>query len=192
MLLTIIKQLNWVDIFVIILLIRTCYIATKNGFPAEFFKALGTALAVYLSAHYYIVLSNLLSKRIGQEKLPLEFLDFLCFFFLAILGYLALVLLREAFCRFIKIEAVPGLNKWGALLLGGARSVLLSSLIIVMLFISSIDYLKESVSSSYLGKRLFKITPAVYSRIWFGLTSKFMDKEKFNPAVSDLEKNLKP
>ncbi len=52
MLLNIIKQLNWVDIFVLIVLLRTAYISRKAGLPREFFKLLGTVLAIYLSLHF--------------------------------------------------------------------------------------------------------------------------------------------
>ena len=56
MIVEIIKQFNWVDIFVIILSVRVLYIAVKNGLPVELFKLLGTIAAIYLSLHYYTIL----------------------------------------------------------------------------------------------------------------------------------------
>lgn len=192
MVLDILKQFNWLDIFVVILLFRICYISLRNGLAAEFFKLLGTLTALYLALHYYTVLSDWINQRqfILKEKMPLEFLDFLLFVLLTVLGYVIFVILREAFSRFIKMEAKARLNKWGGLVLGIARGFLLSSLIIFMLVISSISYFKDSVISSYSGRRLFKVAPATYTRLWNSLLSKFMSKEKFNPTVLEVQDNL--
>jgi len=189
--LQVIRQFNWVDIFVIILLFRICYIAIKNGLVSELFKLSGTILAVYLSLHYYTFLSDIVRQRFITQKLSLEFLDFLCFVFLAVLGYLALVILRQVFSYFIKMEALPLLNKWGGLILGISRGFLLSSLVIFVLFISSITYLKNSVIDSYFGRRLFKIAPTTYGKVWFGFASKFIPQEKYNSTIQEVEQGLK-
>lgn len=192
MLLNIIKQFNWVDIFVIILLLRICYIAVKKGFTFESFKFLGTILAVYLALHYYTVLSDWFRGRLPatEERMPLEFLDFLFFVLLALLGYGIFFLLREALSRFIKMEAVPRLNKWGGLVLGAGRGILLASLVVYVLIISSIDYFKESAQQSYLGSRLFQVAPSTYTAIWNNLMSKFMTKEKFNKTILEVQAGL--
>lgn len=193
MLLGIIRQFNWVDIFVLILLLRICYIAVKNGFPVEFFKLCGTVFAVYLALHYYTSLSDIIRQRMFGPKMPLQFLDFLCFLFLSIAGYLIFVLLRQVFCRFIKMEAAPKLNKWGGLILGACRGVLLSSLVIFAFIISHVAYFKNSAYGSYSGRRLFKVAPAAYAKIWESFASKFMAREKFNEVVAEVEADfIKP
>ena len=190
MLLNILRQFNWVDIFVIIILIRTCYIATKNGFAVELFKISGTILAIYLSFHYYSNLADVIKQRFIGEKIPLEFLDFLCFGFLAILGYIILVLFRQTFSRFIKMEAVPQLDKWGGFFIGLIRGILLSSLVIFALLISSFAYFRNSANDAYLGGRIFKIAPATYGKIWFSFASKFMPQEKFNLTIQEVGQDL--
>lgn len=192
MVLDILRQLNWIDIFVIILLFRICYVSLNNDIPTEFFKLLGTVTAIYLSLHYYTALSDWMTKRffIPKHKMPLEFLDFLSLVILTISGYLIFVLLREAFYRFFKIEAGDRLNKWGGLALGIVRGILLSSLIIFVLVISSITYFKNSVINSYSGLRLFKLAPQAYTRVWNGFMSKIMTKEKLNDAVLEVEEVL--
>lgn len=190
MLLDIIKQFNWVDIIVVIILFRICYIAVKSGLPVELFKILGTLLAIYLSLHYYTMLSDFFRNRIAVKSLPLEFLDFLSFTVLAILGYLIFVSLRVLFHRLIKMEATPQFNKWGGLILGVGRGILLGGLIIFMLIISSVSYLKNSVKDSYSGKRLFKVAPATYSALWDNLMSKFATQEKFNSTILEVQKYI--
>jgi len=159
--------------------------------PVEIFKLLGAIAAAYLSLHYYTVLSDSLRKGLNLKFIPLEFLDFLIFVVLALVGYCTFVILRELFGRLIKMEAAPNLAKWGGLFLGICRGFLLTGLLTFILFISSVSYLKESVITSYAGKRLLNFAPAVYSGIWQGVGSKFMPGEKFNQTVLEVQENLK-
>lgn len=192
MILNIIRQFNWVDIFVIILLFRICYIAIKSGFVVELFKSLGTVLAIYLSLHYYTALADLVTRYLSiKESMPLEFLDFIAFIILVIIGYFIFVILRQVFSQLIKTEAAPNLNRWGGLALGIVRGILFSGLIIFILVISCVGYFKGSAQSSYLGKRLFKVAPTTYTKLWNGIASKFMTKEKFNQTILEVQENLK-
>ncbi|MCX5706293.1 MAG: CvpA family protein [Candidatus Omnitrophica bacterium] len=191
MLTDILKQFKWLDIFILILVVRVCYVSIKTGFPVEIFKFLGTLSAIYASLHYYTLTSDFIRQRLPLEaKMPLEFLDFVMFLLLAAAAYFIFFLLRTTFYRLIKIEAVSTLNKWGGLVLGIARSVLLAGLVIFLLSISSVDYLKNSVKHSYLGVRFFKVAPATYSWLWNSLISKFSSGEKFNKTVLDTEKGF--
>jgi uncharacterized membrane protein required for colicin V production len=192
--LEIIKKLNWVDLFVIILLFRIGYVAIKSGFSVELFKLLGTTAAIYMSLHYYTAFSDWIAKSshipISKESMPLEFMDFISFLILAIAGYIIFVGLRIGLYRFIKMEAVPVLNKWGGLVLGILRGFLLAGLIIFMLAISTLTYLRNSAIKSYLGKGLFKVAPATYSWLWGNITSKFMTNEKFNKTILEVSEGL--
>ena len=188
MLLDIIKKLNWVDVFVIIILIRIGYVAFKTGFTIELFKLLGTIFAIYISLHYFTVVSDTLIRRgATTEKIPLQFTDFVSFSVLVIAGYLIFVALRSVFYRFIKMEAAPNLQKWGGLVLGMFRAFLCAGLIMFMLTICSFEYFKNSVKESYTGKNFFKIAPATYSWIWNNVSSKFMNNEKFNNTILEIQ-----
>jgi uncharacterized membrane protein required for colicin V production len=186
MALNILKQLNWVDIIFVIVLIRICYVATKSGFLAEFFKILGTIFAAYLSLHYCTGLTDYIKNFPPFKVVSVEFLDLIAYIILATFGYLVFVVLRIATLHFIKMEAVPKLDKWGAFILGLCRGVLLNSLIIFALITSTISYLKKSAFDSYSGESVFKIAPAVYRSIWEGFASKFMTKEKLNQSVLEV------
>lgn len=193
MFLSALKQFNWVDIFVVIIILRIGYVALRNGFSLELFKLLGTVLAIYLSLHYYLVFSDNIAGRLSiDNNIAREYLTFLFFIFLAVAGYAIFVILRKVFYRFIQLEAVANLNKWGGLFLGLCRAVLALSLLVCLLVTSPIAYLKNSVASSYSGKYLSKAAPAVYSALWNGIACKFMLNEKFNQAVLEIPGNFTP
>jgi len=191
MILEAIKQFKWVDVFILILLFRVCYIAIKTGFSVEIFKLFGTICAIYLSLHYYIVVSDFLIDRFPLQLIPVEFLDFLCFSILATIGYLVFVAIRMSFFHLIKMEAVSLLNKWGGLIISVLRGVMLMSLIVYALAISSITYLRDSVDNAYLGKIILKVAPGIYSGIWNGFSSKFLQQEKFNINVTETAEGFK-
>lgn len=191
MLLELFRQFNWVDIFVIILLVRIGYVSFKTGFTIELFKLLGTICAIYLGMHYFTYISDaLFRKGAGLDKTPLEFSDFLAFFVLALAGYAVFVLLRSVFYRFIKMEAAPNLQKWGGLGLGMFRAFLCAGLAIFMLVISSFSYLKNSVAESYSGKNFFNIAPSTYSWLWNNVGSRFISGEKFNKAILEIQRDF--
>ncbi|MGA2775556.1 MAG: CvpA family protein [Candidatus Omnitrophota bacterium] len=181
--LDILLQLNWVDIVIVILVVRVCYISVKSGFIVEIFKLSGTICAIYLSLHYYMVLGVRLQGNSYASAVPANYFDFLCFFALTLLGYFLFFLLRSVLYRFMELKAVPALSKWGGFITGLCRSVFLTGLIIFAFSISTVSYLKDSGNKSYIGSRLSKVAPATYSWIWNNLTSKFIPQEKFNNTV---------
>jgi uncharacterized membrane protein required for colicin V production len=182
-LLNILKQLNWLDILVLILILRILYVSAKSGFPAEFFKFIGTLTAIYLPLHYYLIFSASLRQRFFGTKPGPEFLNFAVFLALAIAGWLGFALLRNIFCRLIKIEAVSSLNRWGGFILGAVRAVLLCGLIVFTLVVSGNAYLKNSAKVSYCGKRLSGVPVSAYSWLWNSIMTKFCAGEKFNKDV---------
>lgn len=191
MLLNTLKQFNWLDIFVLIMIFRICYIAVKSGFTTELFKFLGTITAIYLGMHYAVLISDYIRKQMPvTDKVSLQFIDCVVFLLLVILGYLLFVLVRNVSKNFIKIEAVSALNKWGGLILGGFRSILLVSLISFTLAIPGIPYFKNSVQHSYLGSRLVFVSSDVYLWVWSSIFSKFIPNEKEGEIVINIKKEL--
>lgn len=184
-------KLKWFDFFIIILLIRTCYIAIKCGIIIEIFKTLGTILAIFLSLHFYTFVSESLNSRFSISIIPLEFLDFLVFVLLAICGYFAFLILRMTFLRLVKTEAISLFNKWGGLTLGILRGILLIGLVTYALVISSVVYLKTSVNNSYFGKTAISIAPSVYRGLWTAIVSKFSAKDSYNQYVDETKDSLK-
>lgn len=191
MVLDYIKQLNWIDIIVVILLIRIVYIAVKTGFTIEVFKLLGTVCAIYLACHYYLRVGIFLNSYFSLKGVGWgNFLNFIVFFALAYLGYLAFVIIRLVCTILIKMEAVSLLNRWGALILGIVRWGLFSSLLLFLVVISHNGYLKNSLSNSLASTLFVKLTPKVYQTVWTGLISRFANEEAFNKAVFAVGSNL--
>lgn len=179
----ILKQFNWLDFFVLILLFRIGYVSVKNGLPLELFKLTGVTLSAYFSLHYYIVLSEWAGSFGILGKMPGDILSFILFVILAIAPYLAFVFLRRLFLRLINIEAETRLDRWGGLILGLIRGILVASLVIYICAISPLIYFYNSAKSSFTSRYLVRIAPVTYTLLWEGIVSKFRPDENFNKRV---------
>jgi len=191
MVLNMLTQFNWVDIVIIVLFVRLGFEAIKMGIAVEAFKLLGSLLAVYLAFHYFTSLADFIAKALSLETVPIEFIDFFCFNILWSLGYGISILFRLLFSHFVKIETISPLNRWGALALGMVRAFFVVSMTSFMLSMSSVSYLKDSVSNSFLGSNAVEFAPGVYRACWNGLFSKLMPEEKFNNTVDEILNSVK-
>lgn len=190
MFIDIFQQLNFLDLLILILLFRICYIAIRTGLAIEFFKLSGVVFAIYIASHYYVSIADMIRERYLHQAVPLEFADFLVFCLLALLAYLFFVLLRITFYRFMKMEAAPNLNKYGGLILGLARGYFSVGLLVYLLMISSVSYLNDSVKHSYLGTRFSSVSAQTYNWIWDSVFSKFFPQEKSNVVVNEVRDNF--
>ncbi|MDI6758970.1 MAG: CvpA family protein [Candidatus Omnitrophota bacterium] len=192
MLLEILHKLNWVDLVLIVIFLRAIWIGARTDLPIELFKFLGTVSATYLSLHYFTIFSDSLKHILSFviKAAPIELIDFISFVILVIIGYLIFAALRILFYRFLKMEAVPALSRWGGFILSIARGILLASLIVFMLVISSISYFKNSCARSYSGKTLFNVAPQAYNWLWNNIASKFLSDEKYNNAILEVQKDF--
>ena len=186
MVLEILAKFNFLDFIILIVLFRTCYTAVKMGLAIEIFKFLGVIFSTYIELHYYTILSNFIQKRFLPVEMPLEFIDFIIFILLFILGYLCFVGLRSIFSRFIQLDTIPKINQFLGLILGIGRGILIISLLSFALTISSVTYLSSSVKHSYLGSQVFVILPQTYGWLWNNIFSKFSAREKLNPTVAEV------
>jgi len=190
MLYNIITKINWVDIFVVIVLLRVSYVSVNTGLPAEIFKLLGTISAIYLSLHYYASLQDFVVNLAGFKSIPLGLYTLVTVAILSFSGYAVFSVLRNFFLRLLNFENVSALFKLLGLGIGALRGILLSSLLIFMMVISGYDYFKTSVKDSYSGKFIFKIAPATYTFLWNGVSSRFMTGEKYNKNIPEIRKDL--
>lgn len=185
---SVIRQFNWIDIFVIILSLRILYISFKNGMKFEFFKVLGALAALYFSLHYYTSLSAFFNERISNRQTPSSFFDTLAFLLLICAGYAVFFLLRVIVGKFVKTELNVRLDKWGGLALGLGRALITVSVFLCLFLATSGGYFKKSIHSSFSGTFMAEIGPATYSYFWNGIVAKLQKDGNMNPAVDGLTK----
>lgn len=177
-----IKKINWVDLFILIVFIRTLYIGLKRGFIVEFFKLLGLLFAVVIAFHYYTRIADFLNSK---SPLPIDLADFVSLALLSCAVVLIFKFMRDAFLFLVKAEMNPTLDKWLGFILSAFRSFVLSSFIIVLFISSGITYLQASTRESLSQSYLLNVSPRLYSSCFENLIVKFFPAEQINPTIFD-------
>lgn len=160
----IIEKINWVDILVIILMIRMSYVAFTGGLSHEIFPLIGSVISITFTLHYYTRIGNLISGKL--INIPLDLSNFLGFLILVIIIGLILKILKALLDLIIKVEWHPLLERFGGLVIGIFRASIITSLILILLALAPLPYLQRSIrEKSLTGMYFLKIGPEIYTRV---------------------------
>lgn len=150
-------ETNWVDIIVVIFLIRGSYIGLSRGFSVELFKFLGAIATAVLSLLYY---DNLAAWLASRSFLSLQVANFISCLILIFSLLIIFRLVRILLFRVLHLELFGNLEKWGGIALGLARSIIFVSLFIYALTFLPSTYLKQSIEERSLsGPYVKEIAP---------------------------------
>ncbi len=179
----IIKSLNWIDIAVGLIIIRTIYSGIKTGVVTEIFKLLGSAFSVFAVLHYYSQWGEFLYEKI---HLPLAAAQFVSFLLLWAAVMLIAKFVREGFLVLLRMEAHSLFDRWGGLVLSLSRGLLVASLFLLLLNVLEMDYLKKNLEKSLTAPRLALLAPKTYEFLFSGLVVKFFPNEEINSKALHL------
>lgn len=162
----ILRQINWVDVFVLILLVRGTYIGLRRGFLNEIFRIFGIILALFVSIRYYTKIAQFLTRQAFFSELSLPFNEGLSFICLS-LSVLLIFELGRVIARFgMRLEASGSLERIGGLVCGFVRGGILASLVLFALNLFPSEYLRKSIKEDSLsGSYVIEVGPTVYDTI---------------------------
>lgn len=174
--------LNWADFLIIGIILRMCFIGLRTGIAIELCKVLSLWFATVITFHLYTTpLSDMLNAKL--PALPLLASDVFVFAVLVTLITILGRIIRESFFLLIKIETHNTLDRWCGLLSGCLRGFWISSFLLFVMTISTIQYLETSAKSSLFGHKLLYWAPTIYKGSYEGLISKFFPASKLNEEV---------
>lgn len=152
-------ETNWVDIIVVIFVIRGAYIGLTRGFSIELFKFLGTIGAAVLSLLYYERLGTWLSAHTNLSPVVANSLSFVVLISLLLFIF---TIVRTLSFKVLHVELIAGWESWAGFILGIIRSLILVSLFLHLLLFIPVEYIKESVEkTSFSGPYLERVAPKV-------------------------------
>ncbi|MDD5292117.1 MAG: CvpA family protein [Candidatus Omnitrophica bacterium] len=177
-----ISQFNWVDILVIILTIRMCYIGLKRGLGIEVFKFISLCFCSFVAFHFFYSLGEFINSKI--PILPLE--STLIFTYLVLIFIITIIftIIRDGFLMVIRTEGDSPTSKYLGITLGFIRGLLISGFVIFALLISNIRYFELSCRSSFLGPKIVNMTTKTYEFAFYGIVSKIFPDQNFNQEVT--------
>lgn len=157
----ILKNLNWVDILIVILLIKSAYTGARTGFTAEIFKLIGTIIGIILGLHYFNRLSYVITGYINIPTWIAQIFILLTIIIIVrVIFKYGIVLLLKV----LNIQFVLGLERIGGIVIGFGRAILLSGLILIAVTFLPIKYINISIyEESTLAPYFIKTVQVVYS-----------------------------
>ena len=175
----ILKQINWLDIVVLILILRAVYIGTKLGLTAELFNFFGVLISLICAVLWYSRTADVL---VINFKLPVWLSQFLCFIIIAQLIRLIFKYGLALLLKILNVQFVPQLERIGGGVIGFGRGLILSGIIILAIGLIPNNYIRESIEEkSFTGKFLVKATEGTYTSLTF-----WLPEEQRQTAIFDL------
>ena len=159
----ILTYVNWVDIIVLILLFRTCYLGLTRGLGNELVPLIITFTSFVAALQFYKNLGGFISSHTPLTPPSANFLVFIIIVLLTLI--LSRLLMRVLVGKSENAHVATMFDSGAGLFFGALRGILLVSFVTYALWISPSEYISASVSQgSFLGKKFLKIGPAVHEK----------------------------
>jgi len=155
------SKVNWVDILVVIIMLRTIYISFQNGLSHEIFPLFGAVLKLILALHFYSKLGSALHGSINFISVSVcNMASFLAI--VLIIGF-AMMFLKGLVDAIIKVTWHPLIEKIGGMVVGVIKGAISASMVLIFLALVPLSYLQSSIKDKSLYGMLFlNIGPAIY------------------------------
>lgn len=173
-------NLNWVDVLIIIIIIRCLYVGANRGLVIEFFKFLGMIFAVFITQHFYVRCAAVLPFIPESFGEPLAFI--LLWFFVILVFHL----IRNGWMLICKNEESPFLGKLMGACLSVIRGVLIGGMIALLLFVSGNRFLVKSARQAFVYPDVVSVPVRFYSVTFEAVVHRLFPEEKKNDAVFEL------
>ncbi|MDP2913169.1 MAG: CvpA family protein [Candidatus Omnitrophota bacterium] len=160
----IVTKINWVDVLVIIIILRTSYVAFQEGLSHEIFPLLSAIFTVSIALHYY----NRIAFYIYQNSIqvPVALLDLIIFISLIVLLGFIFKFTKVILDKIIKVTWHPLIERLGGLIVGALRASITASIVLIIISMMPLPYLSWSVRErSLTGMYFLRIGPDIYERV---------------------------
>lgn len=156
------QTVNWIDLLVVILLVRSGYVGFTKGLSWELFRLVGCVAAALISVYYYENVAQLASDYVSALY---PFSKLISFTGLYLIIFLIFKFINALIAKLVLIEIFSTLEHLGGFLLGLVRGSIILSLLLISLLYVPIPYFEKSVRErSYIGPGVVKIVPFMYEK----------------------------
>ncbi|MDO8525739.1 MAG: CvpA family protein [Candidatus Omnitrophota bacterium] len=175
----ILSKINWVDVLILILILRTSYVSIQDGLSHEILPLIGSVCMLIIPLHYYNAIALFLYD--SGFAIPIGILNLLSFLLSAVCIGVIFRFLKVAIDKIIRVSWHLLIERFGGLLAGVIRGAILASIILMIITLIPLPYLQWSVRErSLMGVYFLRIGPSIYEK-----TSALLPRmKKIEPAVS--------
>lgn len=170
----IIREINWIDIVNVIILIRISYVALQDGLSHEIFPLIGTVISAAVSIRYYHPIALKVQEAI-QVTAPV--LDLLSFVMLVAFIGLVIRLLKMLVDAIVKVTWHPFVEKFGGILSGIFRGSIIVSIALTVMTLTGLPYLQYSIKDrSFSGPFFLKVAPRISESLAWAMPQAIVKK----------------
>ena len=174
----IITHFNWLDIVILLLVIRGIYLGVTHGLTSELFNFIGIVISLTLAIHWYSQVADVL---IINFALPIWLSQLLCFFIIVQLTRLVFKYTIVLVLRILNVQFVPQLEKIGGGIIGFGRGVIIASVFILTISFFPSKYMQDSIHDrSFTGRFLVKVAERTYLSLIFWVPEEDREKAIFD------------
>lgn len=157
-------KINWVDVLIVIYIIRAFFHGKKRGLSYEITALVSALFAWVVALHFYQVFGDRLSKWFLLNVPTGRVIAFAaCGAGVLFLG----AVLSRLMSKIMKLSFVPNVEKVGGCILGTLRGISMTALVVVALALLPIKLVQQEVYvSSFLGNYFVALSPKVYRWVW--------------------------
>lgn len=157
-------KINWVDILIVIYIVRSFFLGKKRGFSVEITSFITAILTLVIALHFYQDFGQSLSKWFLLTLTSARAISFIAIsIFILFLGAILARLLK----RIMKLSFLVGIEKIGGYILGTLKGCCISAIVTVALVLSSAGFVQQEVyTNSFLGNYLVALSPKIHDFVW--------------------------
>ncbi|MEA3328562.1 MAG: CvpA family protein [Candidatus Omnitrophota bacterium] len=188
----ILKYINWVDVLVVVLILRAGYLGFKTGVWHELLGLIGILVAIFIPFRNYAQLGKVIDIH---SFLSLQAAKIVSFVLLMLAVLILVKLIRSLFKKLVKVEFISVIESLGGTIIGLVQAGLACGLILLVFTWVPARSLQTAITKgSYLGSRLTGAPPAIYDgfvRLYSGSKSELTGEEISDDLTIEQEKREK-
>jgi membrane protein required for colicin V production len=151
---------NWIDLVVILFIIRGIYRGIRHGFSGELLRFVGVVCAVLLSFRFYEPCADWLIEKYELEYRIAIACSFAGIFFVVMAVF---YLVNRMARRLTELPVIATVERIGGALLGGAKAFLFACIVLIILALLKVDFIVDAISTrSYFGALAISSVPGIY------------------------------
>ncbi len=159
----ILSSINWVDIFILILLLRIGYVSSNIGVGKQLIPFLVTFFAFIISLRVYDDAARFLYDRFS---FPVEFSRFFVYLVILVIYFVICRVMWNILSIFSRSDgaSVSGVEKAGGAFIGIARALGIICMAVILFALTPVKFVESSVAGSFSGTFVLETASKIYSK----------------------------
>lgn len=153
---------NWIDIVIIINILRSFFVGFKDGLSAEIIRLIKNIAALVIAVHIYNPLGNLICIN---SLYPVTVAHAVAFTFTVIFLYIFFYFVEKFVRIILQFTFIGCVESYGGMLTASVRSFISALTLVFMFSLMPVDFIVKQVAfRSYIGHHMLMKFPAFFER----------------------------